>query len=111
MRFSISTGGSRLTSTLPIPQLMADIAVRQNPSAVRLPPAGSAVTARAATGAGGHGQLPPSRLLLQDQAGEEDGEEGLGLDDDRRQAGRHSVGEAEELEEELPGEQGQADGA
>ena len=35
-------------------------------------------------------------LLLQDEAGEEDGEEGLRLDDDRRQPGRHPVGDTEE---------------
>ena len=48
MRFSISTGGSRLTSTFPIPQLMADIAVRHSPTAVRSCPTVTAITARPA---------------------------------------------------------------
>src|SRR4029077_18355596 len=38
--------------------------------------------------------------LPQDERGEDDGEEGLGLDHDRGEAGRHTQRDAEELEKE-----------
>src|SRR6266851_1921595 len=45
IRFSISTGGSRFTSTLPTPQLMAETAVSPRPRAVRSPPTVAAMRA------------------------------------------------------------------
>ena len=56
----------------------------------------------------GHGRPRPltgGRPLTQHHRGEDDGEERLGLDHDRGEAGRHTQGDAEELQEELAGEE------
>jgi hypothetical protein len=55
------------------------------------------------------GELPARGRLSQDRGGEQDREEGLRLDGDRREPGRHPAGDAEELEQELPGEEREAD--
>ena len=55
-------------------------------------------------------ELTRRHALSERQRREEDGEERLRLYGDRGQAGRHSVGDPEELEQELPGEERQADG-
>jgi len=57
----------------------------------------------------GAGPRAGAGALAQGQRGEQDGEERLGLDHDRGQAGRHPGGDPEELQEELPHEQREAD--
>src|SRR5215813_4204502 len=87
IRPSMSTSPTRLSRTLPIPQLIAEPSVRTNPTALRSGP----------------------RALVQGERDEEDREERLGLDDDRGQTRRRAVGEGEELQQELAGEQRQAE--
>src|SRR5262249_4174402 len=55
------------------------------------------------------GYLSGPRALVQGERDEEDREERLGLNDDRGQTRRHAVGEGEELQQELAGEQRQAE--
>ena len=58
----------------------------------------------------GHPQrLSWRRALAQQQRREDDREQRLRLHDDRREAGRHTAGDAEELQQELAGEEREAD--